>query len=90
MKNDGGAAFPYFREIPEKKLDEVMTVFHPGMTLRDWFAGQALSGLIVYCEKFEGASQFQELMCAQPWDKLATVSYKYADAMLAAREGKDE
>ena len=31
MKNDGSAAFPYFREIPEKKLDEVMTVFHPGM-----------------------------------------------------------
>ena len=88
MKNDGGPAFPTITEGSECGIKYLNYI--PGMTLRDWFAGQALSGLIVYCEKFEGASQFQELMCAQPWDKLATVSYKYADAMLAAREGKDE
>jgi len=79
MKNDGGSAFPVHPGITYDG--------QCGMTLRDWFAGQALKGLIVYCEKFEGSTQFQEMMCAQPWDRLATVSYEYADAMLAAREG---
>lgn len=83
MKNDGGSAFPEFELSPQGYG------ISGGMTLRDWFAGQALKGLIVYCEKFEGSTQFQEMMCAQPWDRLATVSYEYADAMLIAREGKD-
>lgn len=47
----------------------------PGMTLRDWYAGQALIG---------------QLMCSDTADKseqgIASWSYKYADAMLAERE----
>jgi hypothetical protein len=35
-------AFPYFREIPEKKLDDVMTIFQPGMTMRQAYKLAAL------------------------------------------------
>ncbi len=45
-----------------------------GMTLRDWFAGQALAG----CATDEGWKP----------QNLAAWSYEIADAMLAAREAK--
>ena len=43
------------------------------MTLRDWFAGQALAGLLA-----EGTGQ--------PWSKDARDAYLAADAMIAARK----
>ena len=45
----------------------------PGMTLRDWFAGQALAALI--------ASEVNETSHGDSED-----AYMYADAMLAARD----
>ena len=49
----------------------------PGMSLRDWFAGKALQGLLADPEMDMHVKQFAEL------------SYEYADAMLAARmEGR--
>lgn len=48
------------------------TASYPGMTLRDWFAGQALVGLMMH----------------GPWgdpDSHAAYAYNAADAMLAAR-----
>ena len=77
IKNE--PVFPYFREIPEEKLDKVMTVFQPGMTMRDWFAGQALSTLIHLHENRDGEWGESEV---------ATSAYDMADAMLAAREMK--
>jgi hypothetical protein len=51
-----------------------------GMTLRDWFAGQALAGIIDLCRNDSMA----------PGDSLpahfAWRAYAVADAMLAARE----
>lgn len=47
---------------------------HPGMTLRDYFAGQALAGICTGCG-FQGG----------PWDHMALDAYRAADAMLAAR-----
>jgi hypothetical protein len=71
--NDGGPAFP--RHALEIKLPDGSVVpKDPGMTLRDWFAGQALAGLLIG----EWLS-----------DKgVATLAYEYADAMLRAREVK--
>ena len=46
-----------------------------GMTLRDWFAGQALSGLSAHPAGSAGQ-----------WPDLASDAYKAADAMLAQRE----
>jgi len=59
--NDGGAAFP------------VMYVSE-GMTLRDYFAGQALAGALA------------DPNFNMPPAQLAELAYMEADAMLAARE----
>lgn len=65
-KNDGGPAFPGVQmhdgQSPLK-----------GMTLRDYFAGQALAGLHI---SFPGASE----------ETIAAWTYRQSDAMLAARE----
>ncbi|MBK8197005.1 MAG: hypothetical protein IPK75_01455 [Acidobacteria bacterium] len=62
---DGGPAFP--------------TAGSTGMSLRDWFAGQALAGLCgtdarVYIDRNKIAGRF------------ASVAFELADAMIAARE----
>ena len=63
-KDDGGHAFP-----PE-----------PGMSLRDWFAGRALSG---NWTDFEwGSSQVR----ADDVPEMARLAYAIADAMLEARK----
>jgi hypothetical protein len=63
--NDGGPAFP-----------RPMVAAAPGMTLRDWFAGQALAGLLR-----DGIDVFGINVTAND-------AYKMADAMLRAREVK--
>ena len=69
--NDDGPAFP---------CDFNMSTFEhevKGMTLRDWFAGQALAGLLTQLAEDEfGPGHF------------AKASYEMADAMLAARNQK--
>ena len=47
-----------------------------GLSLRDYFAAAALEGLLCAC-------------CAGRPDDAASNAYKYADAMLKAREGKE-
>jgi hypothetical protein len=46
----------------------------PAISLRDWFAGQALAGLQA------------SVACNWTSDEFATQAYKAADAMLKARE----
>ena len=50
----------------------------PGMTLRDWFAGQALAG--------ERASETPDMCWGDDRAALADSCYADADAMLKARE----
>jgi hypothetical protein len=56
---------------------------HPGMTLRDWFAGKALEGMLptAHAGTVEGVINNVVPACAK-------LAYVFADAMLAAREGK--
>jgi hypothetical protein len=67
-KNDGGPAFP--------QLEPNSAYFNAtGMTLRDWFAGQALAG---------GLDRWLEV---QACDKeISGWAYEIADAMLEARK----
>ena len=68
---DGGAAFPTGL-TPGHYSQE-------GMSLRDWFAGQALAGIV------GGYYANPELSGLSPRDH-AEESYLIADAMIAARE----
>jgi hypothetical protein len=73
--NDGGPAFPcvYYSE-PIGSIGPQFTI-KGGMTLRDYFAGKALQGMIASCTQ-------------QNWQEeyAAKASYQLADAMLKARE----
>jgi len=61
-KYQDGWAFPW-KEIP-------------GMTLRDWFAGMALQGMV----------PGRESMLAREYAIYAKDAYAYADAMIEARK----
>jgi len=79
--NDGGAEFP------------VMYVSE-GMTLRDYFAGQALISMCASSEKEmdklkPDGKYFEKHV--RDWYEIAGLrAYCYADAMLAARERKED
>ena len=64
--NNGGPAFPTVAG---------QTVYSNGMSLRDWFAGQALAGLAAYYGTPDGAKT----------GEMPRRAYVIADAMLAAR-----
>jgi hypothetical protein len=53
----------------------------PGMTLRDWFAGQALAGLIAASGNDRGEVNYKT-------EAVAESAYEAADAMLEARKVK--
>lgn len=71
---DGGPAFPFHWE------DEGAILAHVGMSLRDHFAGQALSGLSreLGVQLADGSTT--------AFDMIAGLAYQMADAMLAERE----
>lgn len=56
---------------------------HGGMSLRDWFAGQALAGL---CGNAEEARAMRKISLAETLGIYADASYRIADAMLAERQ----
>lgn len=73
---DGGPAFPGKRCIGHDVMNETPIYEHPsGMTLLDWFAGQALAG-----EMETGKPTFGDALV------IAKRCYGFADAMLAERE----
>jgi hypothetical protein len=67
--NNGGQAFPSPENVKNGWGPEY------GMTLRDWFAGQALTGWIM------GMTFHDDIP-----DKVASIAYKFADAMLKERK----
>jgi hypothetical protein len=74
---DGGHAFP-----PGIAVDHAGDTYHGpyGMSLRDWFAGQAMSRLLDTCRGDNFGVEFV--------DHVAEHSYKVSDAMLKAREAQ--
>jgi hypothetical protein len=68
---NGGPAFPRPASVSPRVADIKQ---QDGMTLRDWFAGQAMQGFIA-CPDTQGEPE-----------GIATWCYQMADAMLKARE----
>jgi len=62
---------------------EMTVVPSGGLSLRDWFAGMALSA-------FANTTETDCLPESWNWKGLAHTAYIAADAMLAAREGRDQ
>ena len=93
--NDGGAAFPRPVSFSEEGGTHRGTL---GMTLRDYFAGQALAGFVGQWEKEiyeagvdEISNEKRSQRVRAEWiQRAANTSYGYADAMLAARERKED
>ena len=75
-KRDGGPAFPetiYAGNSNRHAADET-----PGMTLRDWFAGQALAGILAFPGAVEGNR-------TKSYRTVVNTAYGYADAMIEER-----
>ena len=70
--NDGGLAFARASTFAN---GECQTFSQTGMTLRDWFAGQALNGIM----SVVGDSDYIQEM-------VASNAYAMADAMIEARK----
>ncbi len=70
--NDGGPAFPV---VAENGMGHIAA----GMTMRDWFAGQALVGIADHFSAKEDTR-------IATMKVISSFCYEYADAMLAQRE----
>lgn len=83
--NDGGAAFPTVATATTHGFypdgQQCMTHYgsQPGMSLRAWFAGQALMGW---------AAGRNRSMCESEPDNVASSCVAYADALIRSLEGK--
>lgn len=75
--DNGGRAFPCPTPIINGNGDWIFTE-DPGMSLRDWFAGQALAGMMADSSLRHGHDAFAE------------GAYQMADAMIAARLPKKD
>jgi hypothetical protein len=74
--NDGGPAFPFEYEMSVG----LGRVPHTGMSLRDWFAGQALAGMLDFseCTSYDISGNASA--------DIARTAYRIADALLQSRE----
>jgi hypothetical protein len=98
-RNDGGAAFP-MHVFADECLDgddcESYIVSKGGMTLRDYFAGQALAsfsgesrGVVVAVGNHRTLGSNTGMIEREARD-LAEAAYAVADAMLKARQTAEE
>jgi hypothetical protein len=82
--NDGGPAFPKpldpFPNVQD--IANASKVPSSGMSLRDWFAGQALAGWL----GSYGDTREHPATIPGGADRIAELSYQMADALLQSRE----
>lgn len=70
VKNSTMQAFPFI----EPHEDDNIKAYHPGISLRDYFAAKAMQGFLV------------TVRVGCPDDLIATDAYNLADAMMKARK----
>ena len=81
-KNDGGPAFP--DQGQRKETNGTWNQqWSPGMSLRDWFAGMALQGLLAAEAHPRSIGTTYELQ-----EQIPEHAYKFADAMIAERNNQ--
>lgn len=81
---DGGPAFPVLHTIDGNWVKDPVPQYS-GMSLRDWFAGQALAGLLSHM----GGPYIEAMAQGIKGGALEScAAYAWADAMLAEREKK--
>ena len=85
---DGGPAFPSKAEIKWHGETEGADYQNCGMTLRDWFAGQALIAVMGTDVSVAAANKLAQDNGKQPAEMIASIVYEQADAMLSEREKK--
>lgn len=73
-RDDGGPAFPTMTDGGYAR---------GGMSLRDWFAGQALPAVLMDTAQVKAVADRMGICLT---DAIAEVSYEVADAMLAERK----
>jgi hypothetical protein len=80
--DEGGFAFPTspIRGPNGRVLDHGSD----GMSLRDWFAGQALAGMLAMPSDTDSGNFHNN--CGEPFVGAAGYAYRMADAMIAARK----
>ena len=79
MKNDGGPAFP-IRFRYEKSDGSIVTHEADGMSLRQWYAGMALQGLLAESAHPQSAGSWKQA------GSFAANAFELADAMIAAEK----
>lgn len=87
--NDGGPAFPHdelVRDVvhTDGKLAARVYYASPGMTLRDWFAGQIAGHLV--SNSNQNPDWIRNASKEEQAKVYAENAYSLADAMIAARE----
>lgn len=84
IDKNGGPAFPTHGFVIV--AGQMVPTSDGGQSLRDYFAGQALAGMLAndrtFCTDTDSISG--------GWQEIAKVAYNGADAMIAARVGKEE
>lgn len=75
-------AFPFSYEKTNQYGNTYPVIF-PGMTLRDWFAGQALAGL-------NSNPSFDDTFQPKNFEFTAKTAYAQAEAMLSIRNPQKE
>lgn len=93
--NDGGPAFPAAKEIRvqsgydyemKRPAYETQVQISTGMSLRDWYAGMALQGILAASKSYALDPSNRGSMDSPSFGKLFSQhAYIYADAMLKAR-----
>lgn len=85
-KENGGPAFPGEKDYRFGQSNDC----NEGMTLRDYFAANAMAGVLQTCTTDEGAKMLERVVGA-PYEPpnglkwMAARAYQLADAMLAER-----
>ncbi len=83
--NDGGPAFPC--EYEDVKSPYPRTIVQTGLSVRDWFAGMALQGMISDTIATIGG---EPITPENAVELISARSYEYADAMLKERNKENE